>query len=517
MTDFDRLDAVYPLPLDELPRQWVLGQEAGELPPEWERRELNGWTLAAHPLAYLARLETRDGRHIGWVLEAMLHTDADGARVPGEAVRIDIGDGELSEAKLEKALYGRDEMGWTDGTGLEGYWIAIVLVGSLQRVYLSANNSTMYDAAKRRVATSHNLLQPFERDLELSRAFDPLETLGYYSFGLTAFKGVKRLLPNHYLDLTTFEPVRHWPKTAPRREEGGAVAGRIIEHGQRVTAAIAAHEDKAEIPLSAGNDSRAVLASARKLIEQGDTKFRAFTSVGKDFDTRIDVQGATKVARIAGVEHEIRQRARHEKAPLEKVMRLFARIGEAKSGPSLSTPRLLASLDDPDAVPEQNLSLAGMGGEVGRASYYGSGVEENVQPEELLRRLGAPVIPRTVEAARRWLDGIPGFFRRDPHNVLDLAAVEQRLGCWEANSRYVWPGRPKVFSFMLSAVFIEGVFQTPVDYRRSGRIQRDMIAHGWPELLAVPINGATGMLALEHRARVFLKPVKDRVFAALGR
>ncbi len=218
MTDFDLLDSIYPLALDDLPRQWVLGTRGADLPSEWQHRDLHGWTLAAHHDAKVCSLVTAEEDPIGWVLEPLLHTTSEHTCIPRDKVTLPAGG--LSETFVEQAIYGRNEAGRSDGTGLEGMWIAIIVADAMQRVYLGPAHSAVFDRDKRRVATSHNLLAPFTRDRELSRAFDPLETNGYFSFGLTAFAGVERLLPNHYLDLETFAPQRHWPR-APFAPGGG--------------------------------------------------------------------------------------------------------------------------------------------------------------------------------------------------------------------------------------------------------------------------------------------------------
>ncbi len=261
-----------------------------------------------------------------------------------------------------------------------------------------------------------------------------------------------------------------------------------------------------------------MLAAARPLVEGDAAEVRVFTSVGADFDTRIDLQGASALAKIAGLPHEVRQRQRHAAIPARDIMRSFARIGEATSGPSLSNPRLLQkeqNLPDPDTG---TLILAGMGGEAGRANYYGqSETLHEIGVRDMLERLQAPFSSRTANAAQAWLDDLPDFIRHDSYDLLDLMYVEQRLGCWEANSRYLWPGRPKVLSFMTSGFCIEQVFTTPIAYRQAGRMQRDMIAHGWPELLAVPINRAQGVLHWEHQARKLLRPLKRGLKAFLRR
>ncbi len=272
------------------------------------------------------------------------------------------------------------------------------------------------------------------------------------------------------------------------------------------------------IPLSAGNDSRAVLAAARPLVEGDSTEVRVFTSVGADFDTRIDVQGAAALAKIARLPHEVRQRQRHAAVPARDMMRNFARIGEAKAGPVLSNPRLLQKEPDESDPDAGTFILAGMGGGQARGTFYGHKEKlPEITASQLLRRMPVVETERTLAAAQAWLDNVPDFIVQDRYDTLDLAAFELRLGCWEANSRYLWPGRPKVLSFMTSGFCIEQVFTTPVAYRQAGRMQRDMIAHGWPELLAVPINRAQGVLHWEHQARKLLRPLKRGLKALLRR
>lgn len=189
MTDFDALDSVYPLPFDDLPRQWALSLDRSSHPPEWGQSTLRGWSLSAHPSAHVCRLECQGGDHVGWILEPLLHTGQSGSVSPTTALTLERSSGDkITEADVEKSLYGRDAYGHSDGTGLEGMWIAIILTDQFKRVYLGPIHSVMFDPQRRKVATSHNLLQPFSRDLELSRAFDPLATGRYFSFGLTAFQ-----------------------------------------------------------------------------------------------------------------------------------------------------------------------------------------------------------------------------------------------------------------------------------------------------------------------------------------
>ena len=513
-TDFEALDAIYPLPLDDLHRQWALSRTRTALPEaDWAVHTLHGWHLAAHPETHVCALQADDGAPLGWVLEPLFYSAGQRFERPDEVLRLPVSSADASEAELERALYGRDASGRSDGSGLGGMWIAIVLA-PVPRLYLGPIHSVVYDPEKRIVAPTHNLLGPVTRDLELSRAFDPLATFRYYSFGLTAFRGVRRLLPNHYLDLERFVPVRHWPKAPlPRFQDGREGAAAIVEHGQRILEGMAETVERFAVPLSAGNDSRAVLSLLRRVCEAGRTPVELFTSVGVDFGKRIDVQGARRLAALSGLAHEVQPRPPHVAVPAEAVMRNFARIGEAKATPILSAPGTLKRAEDSGS----KLTVAGMGGETARATFWKKGAPEVVTSEDLLQRTGAPVMPVTIAAAQEWLDGLPDFIRASPADTLDLAYIEQRLGCWEANSRYLFPSplgrRPQVISPMVSGFSLETMLRLPHAYRQSGVFQRDMVACGWPALLEVPFNRATGALRVEHK----LRRMVTRARAVVGR
>lgn len=267
-TDFAALDSLYPLPPEELFRQWVLTREAGQVPPGWQRRSFDGWHLTCHPDAHVCDLCANDGTQIGWVIEPLAQLSRAGDSIPTGALKLPI-PAHGSPADLERALYGRDEHGRSSGDGIEGMWVAITFDGPqtapFRRVYLGAIHSVVYSADRRTVATTHNLIPGLRRDLPLSRAFDPLATNAYFTFGLTEFHGLHRLLPNHYLDLDTFAAVRHWPPAAPEplaSGEKGAAA--IVEHARRMLDVLRTEDHNFHVFLSAGAiHARSSRSSAR--------------------------------------------------------------------------------------------------------------------------------------------------------------------------------------------------------------------------------------------------------------
>ena len=161
-----------------------------------------------------------------------------------------------------------------------------------------------------------------------------------------------------------------------------------------------------------------------------------------------------------------------------------------------------------------------MAGETGRSFYWGSTYPKAdrvwataVTPEMLAKHTRSPLMSQVLEATDAWLSGVPQSVRASAPDTLDLAYVEQRLGCWESSTRYLFPGRPRVSSPMTTTFNIEAMLRLPEDYRAARTLQRDMVAHGWPERLSVPFNKPSGLLRLPgyaQRGSHFLEKVRDR-------
>lgn len=516
-TDFAALDELYPLPPAELSRQWVLTRKEDILPSSWPQLSLHGWHLALHPDANVCTLHCRNGEAIGWVVEPLAYLEGDvGFATQSKAITLPI-EADFKPAELERALYGRDAHGLTNGNGLLGSWSAIVLsrTKSLQRVYMGVVHSLVYSPDAQIVATSHNLVPGLSRDEELSHAFDPLETTSYYTFGLTAFAGLKRLLPNHFLDLHTFENCRHWPSASLGEPVcGPEAAERIVEHAHKVIDVLAEHHSTIKVPLSAGRDSRAVLACLRPFADDPRVSLDTFTSLRPNsFDSEVDAQIAVKLAQVAGLPHTLK-RVEPRTSQRADVQRAFVRLGESKFGSILGRPARELCPPPPDV-----LSLPGMAGETARGFYWGSAMPtaDAVTPSALAKRTQSPVNDRVLEAANQWLENLPHFMRDSPCDILDLAYIEQRMGCWESSTRYLFPGAGRAnLSLMATAISLEMILRLPREYRAAGHLQRDMVAYGWPELLRFPFNSPVGPLKVRNMY-LRLRRFPRRVFLAVHR
>lgn len=493
--NLDALDALYPLPPEELSRQWVLSRRHELLPEQWSGSDLHGWHLAAHPDANVCRLENRHGELMGWVIEPLAYLEGERRHTtPGPTVRLPL-EREPSGEELDRVFYGRDPQGVTNGDGFVGGWTAIVLSPSGQQwVYLGATHSVVYSPQHEAVATSHNLIPGLIRDRALSKAFDPMGTHRYYTFGLTPFLGLHRLLPNHCLNLSGFTAHRHWPRGAlDERVPGPTAAARIIKHARELMSVMAESYDIFRVPLSAGRDSRAVLSCLRPFVDDERVTIQTFTTSGPSLASRVDGQIGVRLAKIAQVPHELKAYVKLPTQP-EDLRRAFVKLGESKFGPALGAPAREQS-----PPPVSQLNLPGMAGETARAFYWTRSRPraQDIEPGALADCTRSPKTDTVMAAVTRWRDELPEGLCRSPADVLDLAYIEQRMGCWEASSRYLFPGPGRAnISLMGTTLSLETILRMPEDYRAAGLLQEDMVAYGWPELLPLPFNKPVGLLRL---------------------
>ena len=128
---------------------------------------------------------------------------------------------------------------------LGGSWACVLATDGFERIYLDADGtlSLVYDPEAGAAASTAGLLlddaayvSRFRSDLYTALDVDGE---GWFPSGLTAHRGISRLLCNHYLDLATFRPVRHWPtKPFTHDSDVDASASRAAEIVRRSAEAL---------------------------------------------------------------------------------------------------------------------------------------------------------------------------------------------------------------------------------------------------------------------------------------
>jgi hypothetical protein len=448
--------------------QFLFSTDPAAIPPAWNHYEQAGWVIATHPDLPVTSLVLPDRTRLGWLIGYAI---TDTSFCPEEII---VRSGHArDEDALEATL-----------ATLGGRFVAVLLTATHQRCYLDAcgSMSAVYSTRVPLVASTPSLIDtaqhPWDADLIRDMRM-PMSGL-WYPFGLTARQHVARIIPNHYLNLATMQPVRWWPPASMQYGHGSvdqalATITTTVRHA--LTTVAATHP--LYLTLTAGRDSRMVLACARDVCDR--TIFFTFT-LGRD---TADAHIARSIARRFQLSHMQLRKIYADPVALE--------LWQTKTGRAVAGEIWKIHVTMRDLDPARVL-MTGMAGEVGRGYYWNPAdtADTPLTPADLVARCHLPWHPRFAAPAQAWLNSVPTsntFF------LLDLLYVEQRLGCWGGPQIYGGDQRNITMIQLLPlahrAIF-EAMFALPVDYRRDQRLAADICRTLWPELATLPYNQFSG-------------------------
>ena len=455
------------LDFTEFPKQFLLLRRDVAADAGARHAEFSGWQVQAAPSVPLVVLQdgatgAQTGLLIGWAIHRgrlLGH---------GETLVLDA----HFETEIFPMLSGRFTCLWQAAEGLR---FRLDACGLLPAVFapeagIIASTPTLIET-----------LVPLERNAEVEAVFDFPSRRGFLPFGLTARRGVNRLLPGHRLDPGTWAVERVWPTpdlcAGPPMSpaEAGTAAGQIAAKVAGHVAAIL-EGGPGVLYLSGGRDSRMVLAAARPFADR-------LTCETLANDSGVDLFLSRRVARAAG--------ARHVTLPILPASREEVAAWLHRTGHTLYDP-----VSELGPTMEQNdrgwHAMTGTCAEILRASNWWA--EDLEGPEltldVLLNRLRLPDVPVIRRAAEAWMAGLPPM---DATMGLDVTKIEQIHGCWAAVSVYGHRIAHPSLSPFASQRINETALRLPKDYTFSQGFYRDYMERVWPEGLEIPVNKVTGL------------------------
>ncbi len=461
-------------PYETFPRQFLLAKQIPDLPDDWAADSIADWTFRWHPTLHVNALTDQSGAKIGWLLGHLVDLAA------GRTCREDF---ELpfagSQTGTEKhAAITAAMRHWA------GCFLLIVIDGGFQRAYSDAGATipSVYSLETGALASTAAMLLPdddFWRQLdrELVETAE-IEADGWLPFGLTAHNGVRRLLPNHYYDLTAGSVVRWWPDFDIVIDDDTEAAADEITDILRRTTAILARTWNLTVPFTAGFDSRTVLAACRDHLATLETftlRLERFTA---------DEILATRIARNLGLRHRVLPIVRSTEEQTDGWMR---RIGYCSGGSHMRQHQTMKALDTDRAY------LIGFGGELARGRLWKDSdrPEDQISVRQLLMRFDFPMEPKMVAAGEQWLAGLEHI---DAMVILDLLQLEHGMACRVPPQIYGPDFVYQDFYPFMQRRYFDLVMCLPYDYRRGERLYGDIYARSWPALNDYPFNsiGRTG-------------------------
>lgn len=289
---------------------------------------------------------------------------------------------------------------------------------------------------------------------------------GMYPLHLTPRKNVLRLLRNHFLDLGTWEAERLWPKASTFAVRDTADVVSSVEDRVRLTWANSCTPGLCSFRLTAGRDSRMLLACARPFADQ--ITFLTAEHERSDEVSWLDCSTGSPIAKDLGLRYV---RLSHRRARPEDLNEWLVRtgwsVGEERGWRACTTFK---------SLPPGHADLVGMCGELGRAEHC------RRFPDFWTRHAGQSEFgrsdllgfllnfwfrggrhPQSRSTIAQWLESVQSF---DLRLVLDLFEIEQRLGTWGGVFPYGFAndGRFQLFPFSHRQTF-EALLSLPKSVR----------------------------------------------------
>ena len=316
--------------------------------PSWQSITIGTWTLWHDPGLPVCPIRDLSGQTVGLLCGLAIGPDH---KVAHTALDLSF-DADQADAqdRFEDILL-----------DVRGRYIALLRLCDQTYLYCdpAADMGAVYDKDTRRVGLSVPVVlnRPFQREKGVTRP-NLIQGLTPLRAGMTPDAGVRRLFPNHRLDLATFSVRRFWPKTAPTiardETEQQAIAADIAARLSQNIAALITHTRSA-IPISGGYDSRIILSLAASQGKDPEFCYTHRTNWISAYDA---IQGQ-KIADHLGIPYRFldavalsRSETWAQAANKERTLR-FVRSGFSE--PKVKAPAALAPL----LVPDIDLVLRG--------------------------------------------------------------------------------------------------------------------------------------------------------------
>jgi hypothetical protein len=362
---------------------------------------------------------------------------------------------------------------------LGGRWICLTTTDN-GRLYLDPMASQpciACPAAGLLLSSAALLPEPWKSNLDqdLMRLMDVENSENFYLFSVLPQQDCYRVLANHYVDLSSFEQMRHWPTEQDQQHHSLPQRAEIIGHVVQDHIKALHHMLPTKIGLSAGYETRLMLACAKPFL----TKIQFWTRIEKKYQSTIDQQVAKLLATRFNLNHEFIQSPSKLKEPIT-VRDWLDFTGHCIGGSALRNRALI------DRHSGSHFALTGLGGEVCRAFYRPQPeASSKLTPEGLAILAGVPFHPQFSAAGDKYLAALPAL---PIWQQLALFYLEIRVGAYASPHKY---GNQHgiIFIYPLNhRDAVRAMLTLPLEQQYQNALHRAVIRQWWPELMNVPYN-----------------------------
>jgi len=285
---------------------------------------------------------------------------------------------------------------------------------------------------------------------------------------------LKKLIPNHYLDLERRTALRT-PLFFPELN-GEAEVIEYVKTRLEGSLDAACRRWKPMLGVTAGTDTRLLIAASKRFRD----KIRYYTFAGRPDADSPDIYISRQLAGQLGLDWELLVTEELREDFLEKY------TAEHTFPRRLPKTRRIQYLYDHHRR-DGSLVINGNCTEIARTNY---GTVDFSTPAAMADIIGFPWQPYVLRACRRWLNDVQEFSRRYKIPKADLIYWEMRMGNWHALHAHEQDIAAEEFSpfnhkgIILALLSVDISRRLPPDYP----FFHELIAALWPEALEVEIN-----------------------------
>ncbi|WP_053991858.1 hypothetical protein [Mangrovimonas sp. TPBH4] len=335
---------------------------------------------------------------------------------------------------------------------------------------------------------------------------DYINTEGMWVGSKTIYSNVYHLMPNHFLDLKNQSQSRF--TFQPRRQVSEEEIIKNVSTLLQGTIAAITYRYNAKLALTAGWDSRVLLAASKKEV----SKLAYFT----DRKGVISIEHADVwVPRLLTKKLHLKYKVinSHKKIPSSIIDLLSQNITDSRILPK--TRMIYYNLIKNDF----RVNINGNGSEICRNYFdkYSTLSESELTPKVLIGLLGYKnTNPFFENEINIWLQNLPSL-EKENFGILNLLYWEHKLGNWGAK----YPSEQDISNEEISPFNCRLIIELLLSCKPNSRIApnyliyKKLINHMWPETLNVPINPGTKpnvASQLKRKIKLTLSYTSTRIF-----
>jgi hypothetical protein len=292
----------------------------------------------------------------------------------------------------------------------------------------------------------------------------------------TQYLNLKRLKPNHYLNLNTGKTIRYFP-SRPITKTFLTEASLKVSKMLKGYIASAANRYKLLIPVTAGWDSRLLLAASKDFTK----KSVYYVVYDKNRHHKFDRDVPEKIFKLLKIPFVVIEKAyinNNDHKGYQKIHKNIDNQGTAN----------YKTLNDFYKEYKNHLNINGNVSEIARLEfdevYF-------LSPKKISFIEKYPNLDYALKRYTEWFEKNKILFKKNGYRTLDMLYWEENCANWVVNlKRKQRLNGYEIFSPFNSREMLLTLYGLPKKYRRKQNtvVYKEIIKYLWPELINVPIN-----------------------------